>query len=119
MSILSTIISDGLGIKGAAIAVGIAFAAGNISGGVVTSKFFVASEERARIVELNTKLAAKDAAAQANSKALVETRAKLAVLDGVVDGLQKKVSDGDCFVGDDVDAVRDLLGQSKSVANPG
>ncbi len=97
---------------------GIAFLMGTASGGAVVGKFYVAKEQAAKIKTLETQIAAKDAAAEANSKALAATQGKLAVLDGVTNGLRAKISSGDCFVGDDVDAVLDLLGQSKSAANP-
>jgi mannose/fructose/N-acetylgalactosamine-specific phosphotransferase system component IID len=114
---LSGIGSSVFGLKGMAIVGAVCLAVGTTGGAVVTSKFYVASAERQQITNLNTQIAAKQAAYDANSAALKATQDKLNVMDGVVNGLKAKISSGDCFVGDDVDAVLDLLGQSKSAAS--
>ncbi|MET4190666.1 MULTISPECIES: hypothetical protein [unclassified Bradyrhizobium] len=111
--------TGGVSLQAIAIALAVAFAAGGTSTGIVVSKFYTAADEKEQIVRLEKQIEARDAAAAANSKALAETKGKLDVLDRVTNDLKRKVSDGDCFVDDDVDAVLDLLGQSKSAASSG
>ena len=124
MSLLSTALGGSTTIKLAAVAVGIAFAAGNLTGGTAGYKLrditadlaearlstFIATDkaERAEAAAaiLRKAVAARDEAAKEDAARANEQAAELTRQQEINRELEKRIKDGDCLDGDDADWLR-------------
>lgn len=96
------------GIKNIIIASTIAFLVGGIAGWRVEAWRSNAAFYKAQVVNLQTQLKARDAAAKKDAKQIEQDQQQIDELKRKADDAENRISPGQCLDSDDADRVRDL-----------
>lgn len=96
------------GLKGMAIAAGIALLAGLGTGWKVRDAFCDAASAKAEVETLKTQIRARDFAGVGDGVRALNDAAERARLESKVDELQSQISDGECLSDADARRVLDL-----------
>lgn len=96
------------GLKGMAVAAGIALVIGSASGWKVRDAFCDAAAAKLEVIRLQKQVAARDAAAAEDQKLRDADAESKSQLEGAVRALQDKISAGECLPAADADRLRDL-----------